>query len=126
MGGRIGAVKTIGRSDCSRDSDRVFSPHAGFVSPVSVPADLWRIGGNTCGAKTGRRAARFSASCEKHAMSDNVCADAEARQRAASEFATTFLVEAGAGTGKTTVLLSRLLALVRSGRSRVDRLAAIT
>ena len=53
-------------------------------------------------------------------------ADAEARQRAANEFATTFLVEAGAGTGKTTVLLSRILSLVRSGRSRVERLAAIT
>src|SRR5262245_34916289 len=123
MGGRIGEVENIGRSDYSRDSDWVFSPYAGFVSPVSVPADLWRIGGSTCGAKTGRRAARFSTSCEKHTMSDNTHADAEARRRAASEFATTFLVEAGAGTGKTTVLLSRFLALLRSGRSRVDRLA---
>lgn len=52
--------------------------------------------------------------------------DVEARQRAASEHTTTFLVEAGAGTGKTTVLLARLLALLRSGRCRVDRLAAIT
>jgi ATP-dependent helicase/nuclease subunit A len=59
-------------------------------------------------------------------MSDDVRTDVEARRRAADEFATTFLVEAGAGTGKTTVLLSRLLAALRSGRSRVDRLAAIT
>jgi ATP-dependent helicase/nuclease subunit A len=59
-------------------------------------------------------------------MSDDPRTDVEARQRAATEFATTFLVEAGAGTGKTTVLLSRLLAVLRSGRSRVDRLAAIT
>jgi len=52
--------------------------------------------------------------------------DVEARQRAASEHTTTFLVEAGAGTGKTTVLLTRLLSLLRSGRCRADRLAAIT
>jgi ATP-dependent helicase/nuclease subunit A len=126
MGGRIAGIENIGRSDYSRDSDRVFSSYTGFVSSVSVSADLWRMGGSARGAKTGRRAACFSASCEEHPMSDNARADAEARRRAAGEFATTFLVEAGAGTGKTTVLLSRLLALVRNGRSRVDRLAAIT
>ena len=59
-------------------------------------------------------------------MSDTARADVEARRRAARELTTTFLVEAGAGTGKTTVLLTRLLSLLRSGRSRVDRLAAIT
>jgi ATP-dependent helicase/nuclease subunit A len=43
-----------------------------------------------------------------------------------SELGTTFLVEAGAGTGKTSVLLQRLLALARSGRSQLERIAAIT
>ena len=39
-------------------------------------------------------------------MSDTARADVEARRRAARELTTTtFLVEAGAGTGKTTVLL---------------------
>ena len=80
-------------------------PHT-RIRVARVRCHLWRIGGSTCGAKTGRRAARFSAPCEKHTMSDNARADAEARRRAASEFATTFLVEAGAGTGKTTVLLA--------------------
>ncbi|MBI3799152.1 MAG: UvrD-helicase domain-containing protein [Deltaproteobacteria bacterium] len=50
----------------------------------------------------------------------------EARQRAATALGTTFLVEAGAGTGKTSVLLQRLLALVRNGHSQLERLAAIT
>ena len=59
-------------------------------------------------------------------MSTLALTDTEARQRASSELTTTFLIEAGAGTGKTTVLLSRVMALLRSGRSRVDRLAAIT
>lgn len=52
--------------------------------------------------------------------------DSEARQRAASDFSTTFLVEAGAGTGKTAVLLDRLLSLLRTGCGRAERIAAIT
>lgn len=52
--------------------------------------------------------------------------DAEARRRVAEELKTTFVVRAGAGTGKTTVLLQRLLSLIRSGASRLDRIAAIT
>jgi len=42
------------------------------------------------------------------------------------DFDTTFLLEAGAGTGKTTVLVSRILALVRTGRATLDRIVAIT
>lgn len=52
--------------------------------------------------------------------------DSLARQRASTALSTTFLVEAGAGTGKTSVLLQRLLALVRSGRGPLDRMVAIT
>ena len=52
--------------------------------------------------------------------------DAEARQRAAVELDTTFLVEAGAGTGKTGVLLQRVLRMIRTGRSRLERVAAVT
>lgn len=52
--------------------------------------------------------------------------DDEARRRVAGALDTTFLVEAGAGTGKTSVLLQRLLALVRAGRSALERVAAIT
>lgn len=52
--------------------------------------------------------------------------DAQPRDRAASELDTSFLVEAGAGTGKTSVLLQRLLTVIRTGRSRLDRIAAIT
>jgi ATP-dependent exoDNAse (exonuclease V) beta subunit len=52
--------------------------------------------------------------------------DEEARRRVAADLDTTFLVEAGAGTGKTSVLLQRLLALVRSGRAPLERIAAIT
>ncbi|MBI3247728.1 MAG: UvrD-helicase domain-containing protein [Deltaproteobacteria bacterium] len=59
-------------------------------------------------------------------MTSPVLQDDEARHRAATDLETTFLVEAGAGTGKTSVLVQRLLTIVRSGRGQLDRLAAIT
>ena len=52
--------------------------------------------------------------------------DNDAQQRIVSDFQTTFLLEAGAGTGKTQLLLSRLLALLRAGRSPLSRVAVIT
>jgi len=59
-------------------------------------------------------------------LSPSVLTDDEARRRVANALDTTFLVEAGAGTGKTSVLLQRLLALVRAGRCVLERVAAIT
>ena len=53
-------------------------------------------------------------------------ADQAVRERVVTNFDTTFLLEAGAGTGKTTVLVKRILALVTSGRATVDRIVAIT
>lgn len=52
--------------------------------------------------------------------------DSESRQRAATALDSTILVEAGAGSGKTAVLTSRLVSLLRSGRGRIERVAAIT
>jgi ATP-dependent helicase/nuclease subunit A len=53
-------------------------------------------------------------------------ADADARARIAGDFATTLFVEAAAGTGKTTVLVSRIIGLVRSGRTNLQRIVAVT
>src|SRR5438067_4309023 len=52
--------------------------------------------------------------------------DADVRKRLRTELNTTFFVEAGAGTGKTTALVSRVVALVAAGDLRMERLAAIT
>ncbi|MCM2254238.1 MAG: UvrD-helicase domain-containing protein [Vicinamibacteria bacterium] len=52
--------------------------------------------------------------------------DQDVRDRILNDFDTTFLLEAGAGTGKTTVLVGRILALVRAGRAPIDRIVAIT
>ena len=52
--------------------------------------------------------------------------DAAARLAAATELDTTFFVEAAAGTGKTTALISRIVSAVTSKRARVHEIVAIT
>ena len=56
--------------------------------------------------------------------------DQPARDRIATELDTTMLVEAAAGTGKTTAMISRLVALLRAGWRResshsLQKIAAI-
>lgn len=53
-------------------------------------------------------------------------ADAAARERIRNDLGSTLIVEAAAGTGKTTELVARIVALVRSGRTKLDRLLAVT
>jgi len=57
---------------------------------------------------------------------DGELPDRTARQRIAGELETNFLVEAGAGSGKTTALVDRMVALVREGEAGVDEVAAVT
>ncbi len=52
--------------------------------------------------------------------------DEAARRRAIEDHAGPLAVEAGAGTGKTTLLVARILAGLVSGKLTIDRLAAIT
>ncbi len=52
--------------------------------------------------------------------------DQAARDRIERDLDTTFLVEAGAGSGKTHSLVARLVAVLRSGRAAIDTLAAVT
>jgi ATP-dependent helicase/nuclease subunit A len=59
-------------------------------------------------------------------VSARVPADQRVRDRVTTDFETTLLLEAGAGTGKTTVLVKRILALLRAGRAPIDRIVAIT
>jgi ATP-dependent helicase/nuclease subunit A len=52
--------------------------------------------------------------------------DQPARDRIRTDLDTTFLVEAGAGSGKTESLVHRMIALLASGRTTIERLAAVT
>jgi ATP-dependent exoDNAse (exonuclease V) beta subunit len=53
-------------------------------------------------------------------------ADEEARRRIRADLETTLVVEAAAGTGKTTELVGRILALLSSGRASLAKLVAVT
>lgn len=52
--------------------------------------------------------------------------DQAARARAATDFSTNLVVTAGAGTGKTTLLVTRILTAVGGGTMRLSEIAAIT
>ncbi len=52
--------------------------------------------------------------------------DDVARRRIREDLDTTFLVEAGAGSGKTHSLVERMVALLAAGKCRIDTLAAVT
>jgi len=59
-------------------------------------------------------------------MSRSALSDQPVRDTICSNLDTTFLVEAGAGSGKTASLVARLVALVATGRSRPENIAAVT
>ena len=52
--------------------------------------------------------------------------DEDIRRRINDELDQNLYVEAGAGTGKTSSLVNRIVALISSGRTTLDRVAAIT
>ncbi len=52
--------------------------------------------------------------------------DEAARQRIRHDFDATLVVEAAAGTGKTTELVRRIAGLLRSGCAELDRIVAVT
>ena len=52
--------------------------------------------------------------------------DREARRAIRDDLEATLFVEAAAGTGKTTALVGRIASVLRSGRSTLERIAAVT
>jgi ATP-dependent exoDNAse (exonuclease V) beta subunit len=57
---------------------------------------------------------------------DGVMTDAAARRLIAEEIDTTLVVEAAAGTGKTTELVKRILSVLAAGRADVREIVAVT
>jgi len=53
-------------------------------------------------------------------------ADAGVRERIRSDLDTNLIIEAAAGTGKTTALVSRIVAVIASGRSQLANIVAVT
>ena len=52
--------------------------------------------------------------------------DADARQMIATGLDDTLIVEAAAGTGKTTELVGRIVRILAEGRATVDEIVAVT
>ena len=52
--------------------------------------------------------------------------DQAARDRIATDLDSTLMVEAAAGTGKTTALVGRVISLLRTGRARLTQVVALT
>jgi len=53
-------------------------------------------------------------------------ADEKARDRIRNDLDTTLVVEAAAGTGKTSELVRRIISVIKSGRAGLDRFVAVT
>ncbi|MBI2988071.1 MAG: UvrD-helicase domain-containing protein [Deltaproteobacteria bacterium] len=52
--------------------------------------------------------------------------DQDIRERAGRDLRQSYIVDAGAGTGKTTVLISRAMGAIASGKTALDKIVAIT
>src|SRR3972149_6637400 len=52
--------------------------------------------------------------------------DQDIRERAGRDLRQSYIVDAGAGTGKTTVLISRAMGAIASGKTALDMIVAIT
>src|SRR5271168_687297 len=53
-------------------------------------------------------------------------ADQRVRDRIRTDLGTTLIIEAAAGTGKTTALVSRIIAVLIAGLTTLDRIVAVT
>ena len=59
-------------------------------------------------------------------MSGDRLADQDAREAIRSNFDETLIVEAAAGTGKTTALVGRIVALLATGTARLSQIVSVT
>ncbi|HEY8499492.1 MAG TPA: UvrD-helicase domain-containing protein, partial [Clostridia bacterium] len=59
-------------------------------------------------------------------MSENAIPDIDVREEIKNNLDVNILVEAGAGSGKTTSMVSRMVSLIASGKCSIENIAAIT
>ncbi len=59
-------------------------------------------------------------------MTDRLLSDAGARRAISEALDETLVVEAAAGTGKTTELVNRILRVLATGRATIDGIVAVT
>jgi ATP-dependent exoDNAse (exonuclease V) beta subunit len=59
-------------------------------------------------------------------VTPHLITDSEARRRIRESLDESLIVEASAGTGKTTALVGRIVEVLRHGKARIDEIAAVT
>ncbi len=59
-------------------------------------------------------------------MNGLISSDETVRERVRSDLGTSFVISAGAGTGKTTLLIDRIVRIVLTGFLKLDQVAAVT
>lgn len=59
-------------------------------------------------------------------MSKEIFQDMDVREQIKNDLCVNMLVEAGAGSGKTTSMVNRMVSLITSGKCKVENIAAIT
>ena len=115
------------RGDCHRRAERGLHHRAvgGGVQMVPVQHHVPGRKRRLRRAQGGRRAARPARDPDPgHPVSE--LRDRAARERIAGDLGSNLGVEAGAGTGKTTVLVERVTNALASGVATVDQLVVIT
>src|SRR5215212_9745649 len=70
--------------------------------------------------------ARQGAASKKMTGMTTMTSDEKARQRIRTSLDENLIVEAAAGTGKTTELVHRIVNIIRSGKAAVHRIVAVT
>ncbi len=84
------------------------------------------LGREARGQSRGLRGLRQARRVQMMAARKKAPPDQAARDRIRGDLGTTFLVEAGAGSGKTKSLVDRMVALLATGRTSIETLAAVT
>jgi ATP-dependent helicase/nuclease subunit A len=77
-------------------------------------------------ARTDARRTRGSGAGSGAQARPGALPDAEARRTIREDLGISLLVEAAAGTGKTTSLIARMTSLIATGTTTIDRLSAVT
>ncbi|MCK7479430.1 MAG: PD-(D/E)XK nuclease family protein [Candidatus Moduliflexus flocculans] len=113
-------------------AERLFHRRAGSqVHVLRLPAGLRRRAHPRRPAGKGReprgpRGLRQARRVQVMSAKKSLPPDQPARDRIVRDLDTTFLVEAGAGSGKTKSLVDRMIALLATGRTEIGTLAAVT
>ncbi len=90
---------------------------------MSAGADQVRPPG---GAQAGTPAPLGDAMSAAQVLPLRAIADQRVRERIRHDLDTTLIIEAAAGTGKTTTLVDRIIAVIASGRTTLDKIVAVT